>query len=70
MNRVLNSLLWGSVMGLLLVAASGSLYLGYWGLLALMGGDVVGAAGPLAVSVLLATAACLLGRHSDDLIDR
>ena len=70
MDRLLNVLMWGTVMGLIMTTACASLYFTYSGAIQLFGGEGGRSAVGLTLGPMLALAAYLLCRHGNDLLDR
>ena len=69
-DRLLSSALWLTVMGMISATAGASLILGYRGLFNLCAGRYPGGAIAVASGIVLASAAYLLCRHCNDLMDR
>ena len=70
LDRLLNTALWLTVMGMISTSAAAALIVGYHGLFNICAGRYHGGAFAVAVGVALAGSSYVLFRHCNDLIDR
>jgi hypothetical protein len=70
LDRLLQSLLWLSVMGLIMVCGGASVFCGYNALLRLLSRHLDEACPSLLIGVGFVIATWMLCRHADELMDR